>query len=99
MDAFTIPNYKRVAIVHDNVSSIKGCTEMLKKEPEKWGNAHGVYCSGHMVQLCKTTALKQDRVCCTVSAASNLVGHFKKSAKATAAQTNTRCRFSLELYM
>ncbi|XP_071371643.1 E3 SUMO-protein ligase ZBED1-like [Centroberyx affinis] len=84
-DAFAIPNYKRVAIVHDNASNMKLCTETLKKEPEKWGDVQGVYCSGHTLQLCINTALKQDRIRRTVSAARNLVGHFKKSAKATAA--------------
>ncbi|KAK0135825.1 Zinc finger BED domain-containing protein 1 [Merluccius polli] len=84
-DAFAIPNYKRVAVVHDNASNMKLCTETLKKEPEKWGNVQGVYCSGHTLQLCINTALKQDRIRRTVSAARNLVGHFRKSAKATAA--------------
>ncbi|KAI9527579.1 hypothetical protein NQZ68_028801 [Dissostichus eleginoides] len=40
-DAFAIPNYKRVAVVHDNASNMKLCTETLKKEPEKWGNVQG----------------------------------------------------------
>ncbi|KAJ4932244.1 hypothetical protein JOQ06_010669 [Pogonophryne albipinna] len=80
-----IPNYKRVAVVHDNASNMKLCTETLKKEPEKWGNVQGVYCSGHTLQLCINTALKQDRIRRTVAAARNLVGHFRKSAKATAA--------------
>jgi len=84
-DAFAIPNYKREAVVHDNASNMKLCTETLKKEPEKWGNVQGVYCSGHTLQLCINTALKQDRIRCTVSSARNLVGHFRKSAKATAA--------------
>ncbi|XP_073668771.1 zinc finger BED domain-containing protein 4-like [Paramisgurnus dabryanus] len=84
-DAFAIPNYKRVAVVHDNASNMKLCTETLKKEPEKWGSVQGVCCSGHTLQLCINTALKQDRLRRTVSAARNLVGHFKKSAKATAA--------------
>ncbi|KAF3833343.1 hypothetical protein F7725_027008 [Dissostichus mawsoni] len=37
-DTFAIPNYKRVAVAHDNASHMKLCTETLKKEPEKWGN-------------------------------------------------------------
>ncbi|KAK1904903.1 Zinc finger BED domain containing protein 4 [Dissostichus eleginoides] len=84
-DAFAIPNYKRVAVVHDNASNMKLCKETLKKDPEKWGNVQWVYCSGHTLQLCINTALKQDRIRRTVSAARNLVGHFRKSAKATAA--------------
>lgn len=109
-DAFAIPNYKRVAVVHDNASNRKLCTEMLKKEPEKWGNVQGVCCSGHTLQLCINTALKQDRLRRTVSAARNLVGHFKKSAKGYScferetiaaerctAQTHSRCCYSLEL--
>ncbi|KAF3849339.1 hypothetical protein F7725_015836, partial [Dissostichus mawsoni] len=40
-DAFAIPNYKRVAVVHDNASNMKLCTETQKKEPEKWGNVQG----------------------------------------------------------
>ncbi|KAL0188430.1 hypothetical protein M9458_015529, partial [Cirrhinus mrigala] len=83
-DAFAIPNYKRVANVHDNASNMKLCTETLKKEPEKWGNIEGVCCSGHTLQLYINTVLKQDRLRRTVAAARNLVGHFKKSAKATA---------------
>ncbi|KAK1891812.1 Zinc finger BED domain containing protein 4 [Dissostichus eleginoides] len=78
-DTFAIPNYKRVAVVHDNASNMKLCTETLKKEPEKWGNVQGVYCSGYTLQLCINTALKQDRIRRTVSAARNLVGHFRKS--------------------
>lgn len=81
-NAFAIPNYKRVAVVHDNASNMKLCTETLKKEQ---GSVQGVCCSGHTLQLCINTALKQDRLRRTVSAARNLVGHFKKSAKATAA--------------
>ncbi|KAK1903055.1 Zinc finger BED domain containing protein 1 [Dissostichus eleginoides] len=84
-DAFAIPNYKRVAVVHDNASNMKLCTETLKKEPEKWGNVQGVYCSGHTLQPCINTALKQDKIRRTVSAARNLVGHLSKSAKASAA--------------
>lgn len=84
-DAFAIPNYKRIAVVHDNASNMKLCTETLSKEPEKWGTVQGVYCSGHTLQLCINEALKLDRSRRTVSAARNLVGHFKKSAKATAA--------------
>ncbi|KAK5921554.1 hypothetical protein CgunFtcFv8_018911 [Champsocephalus gunnari] len=64
---------------------MKLCTKTLKKEPEKWGNVQGVYCSGHMLQLCINIALKQDRIRRTVAAARNLVGHFRKSAKATVA--------------
>lgn len=84
-DAFAIPNYKRIAVVHDNASNMKLCTETLNKEPEKWGTVQGVCCSGHTLQLCINEALKLDRIRRTVSAARNLVGHFKKSAKATAA--------------
>ncbi|XP_022520027.2 zinc finger BED domain-containing protein 4-like [Astyanax mexicanus] len=84
-ESFAIPNYKRVAVVHDNASNMKLSTETLKKEPEKWGNVQGVFCSGHTLQLCINSALKQDRVRRTISAARNLVGHFKKSAKATIA--------------
>lgn len=29
-DTFAIPNYKRVAVVHDNASNMKLCTETLK---------------------------------------------------------------------
>ncbi|RXN13639.1 zinc finger BED domain-containing 1-like protein [Labeo rohita] len=75
-DAFAIPNYKRVAIVHDNASNMKLCTETLKKEPEKWGNIEGVCCSGHTIQLCINTVLKQDRLRRTVAAARNLVGQL-----------------------
>lgn len=80
-DAFAIPNYKRVAVVHDNASNMKLCTTMLNKEPEKWGNVQGVCCSGHMLQLCINTALKHDRLCRTVSAARNIVGFFKKKVQ------------------
>ncbi|KAK1878837.1 Glycine cleavage system H protein [Dissostichus eleginoides] len=65
-DAFAIPNYKRVAVVHDNASNMKLCTETLKKESEKWGNVQRVYCSGHTLQLItkkadRTLDLKADQ--------------------------------------
>lgn len=84
-DAFAISNYKRVPVVHDNASNMKLCTEMLKKNLEKWGNVQGVCCSGHTLQLSINTAPKQDQLRHTVSDARNIVGHFKKSAKDTAA--------------
>ena len=85
VDSFEIPNFKRVAIVHDNASNMTLCTETLRKQPEKWGKVQGVRCSGHTLQLCVNTAVKQDQIRRTVSAGRNLVSHFRKSAKATAA--------------
>ncbi|KAI4821594.1 hypothetical protein KUCAC02_007192, partial [Chaenocephalus aceratus] len=43
----------RVAVVHNNASNTKLCTETLKKELEKWGNIQGVYCSGHATAVQK----------------------------------------------
>lgn len=55
------------------------CTEILRKEPENGATFKGY------IQLYINTALKQVRIRHTVSAARNLVGHFKNSTKATAA--------------
>lgn len=88
-DSFGIPYYKRVVIVYDNGRNMKLYTEMLTKEPEKWGNVQGVCCSRHKLQLFINVALKEDQVRRTVPAARNPVGHLKKkkkSPKATAAQ-------------
>ncbi|KAJ4934524.1 hypothetical protein JOQ06_007317 [Pogonophryne albipinna] len=80
-DTFAIPNYKREAVVHDNASNMKLCTETLKKEPEKWGNVQGVYCSGHTLQLCINTALKQDRIRRTVCGCQESRGTLQKKSK------------------
>lgn len=37
VDAFAIPNYKRVAIVHDNASHMNLCTETLKEKNGEMG--------------------------------------------------------------
>lgn len=84
MADFRIPAEKRVAIVHDNAANIVLCAEQLSRNPS-WGKVQGVRCAGHTLQLCINAALKKDPVCRVVAAARRLVGHFKKSAKATVA--------------
>ena len=84
-EAYDIPNYKRVAIVHDNASNMKLCTATLKKDPEHWGKVQGVYCAGHTLQLCINASLAGDRIRRMVAAGRNLVTHFRKSTKATTA--------------
>lgn len=63
------------------------CADQLSHNPS-WGNVQGVRCAGHTLQLCINAALKKDPICRVIAAARRLVGHFKKSAKATAALTD-----------
>ncbi|KAJ8358823.1 hypothetical protein SKAU_G00153480 [Synaphobranchus kaupii] len=60
------------------------CADLLCSE-ESWGVVEGVRCAGHTLQLCIAGAIKHDPVLRTVAASRRLVGHFKRSAKATAA--------------
>lgn len=60
------------------------CVDKLSHNPS-WGNVQGVCCAGHTLQLCINAALKKDPICRVIAAARCLIGHFKKSAKATAA--------------
>ncbi|XP_060781454.1 zinc finger BED domain-containing protein 4-like [Neoarius graeffei] len=86
MADFRIPAEKRVALVHDNAANMVLCADQLSQNPS-WGNVQGVRCAGHTLQLCINVALKKDPICRVIAAARRLVGHFKKSAKATAALT------------
>ncbi len=63
------------------------CTANLSHDPS-WGNFHGVQCAGHTLQMCINAALEQDTISRIIAAARCLEGHFKKSAKATAALTD-----------
>lgn len=87
MEEFKIPGEKRVAVVHDNAANMVLCTELISNDPS-WGNAKGVRCAGHTLQLCINVALKTDPICRCIAAARRLVGHFKKSTKATTALTH-----------
>lgn len=87
MEEFKIPGEKRVAVVHDNAANMVLCTELISNDPS-WGNAKGVRCAGHTLQLCINAALKTDPICRCIAAARRLVGHFKKSTKATTALTH-----------
>jgi len=86
MEEFEIPAEKRVAVVHDNAANMVLCAQQLSQNPS-WGNVQGVRCAGHTLQLCINAAVKIDPICRVIAAARRLVGHFKKSAKATAALT------------
>ncbi|KAK1896513.1 Zinc finger BED domain containing protein 1 [Dissostichus eleginoides] len=62
------------------------CAQQLSQNPS-WGNVQGIRCAGHTLQLCINAAVKLDPICRVIAAARRLVGHFKKSAKATSALT------------
>lgn len=86
------------------------CAELLSDNP-CWGNVKGVCCAGHTLQLCINAALKTDLICRTIAASRQLVGHSKKSAKATTAltekqkqqnvaeQTHPRCLDTMEFHV
>ncbi|KAK1889398.1 Zinc finger BED domain containing protein 1 [Dissostichus eleginoides] len=86
MEEFGIPPEKRVAVVHDNAANMVLCAQQLSQNPS-WGNVQGIRCAGHTLQLCINAAVKLDPICRVIAAARRLVGHFKKSAKATSALT------------
>ena len=86
LEEFEIPAEKRVAVIHDDAANMVLCAKLLYDNPS-WGNIQGVCCAVHTLQLCINAALKQDPICRPIAAGRRLVGHFKKSAKATAALT------------
>ena len=85
LEDFGIATNKLVSTVHDQASNMVAAGGKISEMVE---GHEDLLCAAHRLQLCVTHSLQEENVSTLLSDARALVGHFRRSSKATTALLN-----------